>query len=89
MPCGCKYTPELKVHGYSDDGLRQNKKLFTGSMNLRRIGRHLVIHHHNVSLWVKASAARLPVALVRGEVKSAKMNELSTFIGKKTGSTPS
>lgn len=43
-----------------------------------------------VSLWVKASAASSPEALVPQEVKVAEMDELFTFIGqKKTGSTSS
>jgi hypothetical protein len=59
-------------------------------MNLRRIGRHLGIHHRTVTLWVQAHAASLPEAPLPEEVKEAEMDELFTFIGnKKTGSTSS
>jgi len=88
MHCGCKYTPEPKKHGYTDEVRKQALQLYVDGMNLRRIGRILGIHHRTVSLWVKASAANLPEAPVPKEVKTAEMDELFTFIGnKKTGST--
>jgi len=88
MRCGSKYTPEPKQHGYPDDMRKQAVQLYVDGMNLRRIGRHLGIHHRTVSLWVEASAASLPELPVPKEVKTAEMDELFTFIGnKKTGST--
>jgi len=42
-----------------------------------------------VLLWVKASVANLSEASVPKEVKNAEMDELSTYIGKKTRSTSS
>ena len=90
MQCGCKYTPEPKQHGYSDAVRQQALQWYVDGMNLRRIARHLGIHHRTVSLWVKARAARLPEIPVPQEVKTAEMDELFTFIGnKKTGSTSS
>jgi transposase-like protein len=90
MHCGSKYIPEPKVHGYGADVRRQAVQLYVDGMNLRRIGRHLGIHHRTVSLWVKASATSLPEVPVPKEVKIAEMDELFTFIGnKKTGSTSS
>jgi transposase-like protein len=88
MNCHCKYTPEPKQHGYPDDIRKQAVQMYVDGMNLRRIARHLGIHHRTVSLWVKASAASLPAVPVPKEVKAAEMDELFTFIGhKKTGST--
>jgi len=90
MHCHYKYTPNPKVQGYGDDVRRQALQLYVDGMNLRRIGRILRLHHRTVSLWVKASAASSPDALVPKEVKTAEMDELFTFIGqKKTGSTSS
>ena len=90
MHCRCKYTPEPKQHGYPDDMRKQAVQMYVDGMNLRRIARHLGIHHRTVSLWVQASAASLPAAPVPKEVKTAEMDELFTFIGnKKTGSTSS
>ena len=90
MHCGCKYTPEPKLRGYPEEMRRQALQLYVDGMNLRRIGRHLGIHHRTVSLWVKAHAASLPAAPLPEEVVAAEMDELFTFIGnKKTGSTSS
>lgn len=83
MHCGHKYTPEPKQHGYPDEVRKQALQLYVDGMNLRRIGRHLGIHHRTVSLWIKASAANLPKAPVPKDVKTAEMDELFTFIGKK------
>lgn len=87
MHCGSKYTPEPKLHGYGDEIRKAAIQLYVDGMNLRRIARHLGIHHRTVSLWVKASAASLPDTPVPKEVEVAEMDELFTFIGsKKTGS---
>lgn len=67
---------------------KQAVQMYVDGMNLRRIARHLGVHHRTVSLWVQASAARIPEVPVPKEVKDAEMDELFTFIGnKKTGST--
>ena len=90
MHCRSKYTPEPKQHGYPDEMRKQAVQMYVDGMNLRRIARHLGIHHRTVSLWVKARAASLPEVPVPKEVKTAEMDELFTFIGnKKTGSTSS
>jgi transposase-like protein len=52
-------------------------------MNLRRIGRHLGVHHQNVANWAKAYAEKLPAALVPEKVENAEMDEVFTFIGDK------
>jgi hypothetical protein len=67
-----------KLLGCGDDVRRQDLQLFVGGMNLRRIGRKLGLHHHTVSLWVKASAASLPDEPIPTEVKTADMAELFT-----------
>jgi len=61
-------------------------QLYVDGMNLRRIGRHLGVHHQSVANWVKAHAEKLPE--VPEKVEKAEMDELFTFIGdKKTQST--
>ena len=78
------------MQGYSSEKRMQALQMYVDGMNLRRIGRHLGIHHRTVSLWVKAHAALLPEAPVPDAVKEAEMDELFTFIGdKKTKSTSS
>ena len=87
-PCQHSYTPEKKPHGYSAELRRKAIRHYVDGMNLRRTGRQLGIHHQTVANWVKEYAEKLPEAPVPKEVKTAKMDELFTFIGdKKTGST--
>jgi len=49
-------------------------------MNLRRIDRHLGLHHQTVAEWVKAHAAELPAAPMPEKVDTAEMDESFTFI---------
>jgi len=83
-----KYTPEKKPHSY-DAALRQKAvQLYVDGMNLRRIGRHLGVHHQSVANWAKAHAENLPAAPVPDQVENAEMDEIFTFISdKKTEST--
>ena len=90
MYCQIKYTPEPKAWAYDEQIRRKALEMYLDGMNLRRIARHLGVHHRTVSLWVKAKAASLAKAPVPKEVKEAEMDELFTFIGeKKSGSTSS
>ena len=52
-------------------------------MGLRRIGRQLGVHHHNVANWTIAHSEKLPQAPVPAKVKTAELEELFTFIGEK------
>jgi transposase len=86
--CGCKYTPEKKKHAYDAEFRQKAIELYVDGMNLRRIGRHLGVHHQSVSNWVKGYAEKLPDAPVPDKVEKAEMDEIFTFIGdKKTEST--
>jgi transposase-like protein len=88
MHCGSKYTPEPKKQGYPDEVRKKALEMYIDGINLRRIGRHLGLHHQTVANWAKAYAAELPETPMPEEVKDAEMDELFTFIGdKKTGST--
>jgi transposase-like protein len=90
MFCQIKYTPEPKAWAYPDEVRRKAVQLYVDGMNLRRIARHLGLHHRTVSLWVKAYAAQLPDPPVPAQVKEAEMDELFSFIGdKKTKSSSS
>lgn len=90
MHCDRKYTPEPKPKGYPAEVRKRALQLYVDGMNLRRIGRHLGLHHSTVSLWVEAHSSALPEPPVPDEVKEAEMDELFTFIGdKKTKSSSS
>src|SRR5215211_4441145 len=87
MHCGRKYTPEPKHQGYPDSLHKRAAEMYVDGMNLRKIARHLNVHHRPVALWVVNHAEALPNARLPDEVKDAEMDELFTFIGdKKTAS---
>ncbi|NPV75626.1 MAG: helix-turn-helix domain-containing protein [Anaerolineae bacterium] len=90
MYCQIKYTPNPKPWAYPEEVRRKALQMYVDGMNLRRIARHLGLHHRTVSLWVKAQAEQLPDPPVPSDVKEAEMDELFTFIGdKKTQSSSS
>ena len=83
--CERKYTPEPKEHGYPNEMRQQALRMYVDGMGLRKIGRHLGIHHKTVMLYAK----QLPDADLPGDVRVVEMDELFTFVGeKKTESTP-
>ncbi len=57
--------------------------MYVDGMNLRKIARHLKVHHRTVALWVVDHAEALPNAPMPDDVKDAEMDELFTFIGDK------
>jgi transposase-like protein len=81
--CGCSYTPEKKIQGYSKAFRQRAIKLYVDGAGLRRTGRQLGVHHQSVANWAKAHAEQLPKAPVPKEVKAAEFDELFTFIGDK------
>ena len=90
MHCGGKYTPEPKARGYEPELRRKAVQLYVDGMNLRRIARHLGVHHRTVSLWVNEYSEGITAVPVPNEVKTAELDELFTFIGdKKTKSISS
>jgi transposase-like protein len=53
MYCQIKYTPEPKPWAYDEQVCQKALQLYVDGMNLRRIARHLGLHHRTVSLWVQ------------------------------------
>lgn len=88
QPCGRKYTPEPKAHGYPESLRQQAVKMAVDGLNYRRIGRLLEVNHKTVMNWVKAHADQLPPAPVPSDLNNAELDELFTFVEqKKTSST--
>ena len=83
MYCHRKYTPNRKSQGYPTSLRKQATEMYGDGGNLRRIARHLKVHHRTISLWVKDHEEALPAAPMPEEVKHAEMDELFTFIGDK------
>jgi transposase-like protein len=85
--CRRVYTPEPKPLGYDEATRLAAVKLYVDGMNIRRIGRTLGVNHQSVANWVKAHAAQLPAAPVPTEVETIELDELFTFVEKKSLST--
>jgi len=83
MFCQIKYTPQPKPWAYPQAMRKKALQLYVDGMNLRRIARHLGVHHRTDSLWIQAQADQLPDPPVPSQVKEAEMDELFTFIGEK------
>jgi transposase-like protein len=89
MQCGCKYTPQPKARGYDLETRKKAIQLYVDGMNLRRIGRHLGLHHRTVSLWVQAYAKGIRQVPTPTEVETAELDELFTYIGEKKSKSTS
>lgn len=85
--CQRAYTPEAKPSGYDETTRLAAVKLYVDGLNMRRIGRVLGVNHQSVANWVKAYAAQLPAAPVPSEVETVELDELFTFVEKKSPPT--
>jgi len=63
---------------------QQAVQLYVDGMNLRRIARMLHVNHQSVANWVKAQAAQLPSAPIPETVDTVELNEVFTFVEKKS-----
>ena len=73
---------------YAQEQHRQALRLYLEGMSFRAIGRMLEVHHQTVINWVQVHAQQLPSPPVSEEVAVAELDELSTFMDKKTVQTP-
>jgi transposase-like protein len=86
--CQRKYTPNPKPRGYPPELRQQALQMYVDGINLRRIARHLNLHHQTVANWVKEHAENLPHPPTPKEVETAELDEVFSYIGnKKTEST--
>lgn len=88
MRCGAQYTPNPKEQGYLKQVRKRAVQMYVDGMGLRKIGRHLGVHHRTVSLWVKAHAAGLPEPPMPDKVSTAEMDECSLLLGRKKQNLP-
>jgi len=88
MVCNRKYTPNPKPRGYPVEMQRKAIEMYVDGMNLRKIARHLGVHHQTIANWVRKYAEQLPKPPTPKAVQIAELDEIFSFIGsKKTGST--
>lgn len=85
--CQRAYTSEPKPSGYDETTRLAAVKLYVDGMNMRRIGRVLGVNHQSVANWVKAYAANSPPLPFHGEVETVELDELFTFVEKKSPPT--
>lgn len=82
--CGRAYTPEPKEQGYADGVRLRAVALYVDGMNIRRIARILGVNHQSVANWVKQHVQRLPPAPVPAPPEVIELDELFTFVEKKS-----
>ena len=81
--CKTIYTPEPSLNGYPAETRLLAIRMYVEGNSYNAIGRILKVNPQSVVNWVKAYTARLPAAPVPERPKTAELDELYTFIGKK------
>ena len=81
--CKSVYTPEARRNGYPPETRLLAIRMYVEGNSYHAIGRILKVNPQSVVNWVKAYTARLPVAPVPDKPRTAELDELYTFIGKK------
>ena len=83
MFCQMKYTPEPKAWAYPEDMRNEALQLYVDGMNLRRIGRHLGVHHRTISLWVRPKQSNCPTRRSPARSKKPRWTNCSHLSGTK------
>lgn len=58
--CGCRYTPEAKEWGYSEEMRLLALRLHLEGLSLRAISRALDVNHQSVANWINDFTTYLP-----------------------------
>jgi transposase-like protein len=58
--CGCRYTPEAKDWGYSEETRVVALRLHLEGYSLRAISRVLAVNHQSVANWINDFTTYLP-----------------------------
>ena len=85
--CGRVYTPTPTSNGYDAQTRHEAVQLYLDGMNLRRVARTLGVNHQSVANWVKAAAMQLPLTPMPAQVETLELDELFTFVEKKSPPT--
>ena len=81
--CSTGYTPEPKPNGYPETTRLLAIRMYVEGNSYGAIGRILKINPQSVANWVKQHIAKLPVAPVPEQPRTAELDELYTYVGKK------
>ena len=81
--CKTVYTPEPKPNGYLQETRLLAIRMYVEGNSYHAIGRILKVNPQSVANWVKAYTTSLPAAPMPNKPRTAELDELYTFIGKK------
>ncbi len=87
QPCGRKYTPAPKEHGYPDELRQQAVKMSVDGINYRRIAGFIGVDHKTVIRWVKAHTDQSMPAPVPHDLNNAELDALFTYVEQKKTSS--
>lgn len=60
--CGCRYTPEAKEQGYSEEIRLTALQLHLAGYSLRTISQTLAVNHQSVANWINDFRTFLPAS---------------------------
>lgn len=81
--CKTIYTPAPNLNGYPRETQLLSIRMYVEGNSYNAIGWILKVNPQSVVNWVKAHIASLPATSVPGRPRTAELDELYTFIGKK------
>ncbi|PZR98866.1 MAG: hypothetical protein DLM69_08095 [Candidatus Chloroheliales bacterium] len=85
--CRRYFTPQPKPAGYDQSTRDFALKLHLEGTSFRAIGRLLHLNHQTVANWITAAADLLPAQVAdQGATENVEIDELFTFVGKKSPS---
>ena len=82
--CSRLYLLDPKPRGYEAPLRQQAAGLYVEGLSFRKIARLLKVHHQTIINWIRAEEASRPAALLPENVEAVEMDELYTFVEKKT-----
>lgn len=77
------YTPEPLPQGYSSEKRMLAIRMYVEGSSQRSIGRILQISPQTVANWITAYTSQLPPAQMPLKPRTAELDEMYTFVGKK------
>ena len=81
--CKTVYTPAPNPNGYAEETRLLAIRMYVEGNSYNAIGRILKVNPQSVVNWVKTYTASLPAAPLPNGPRTAELDELYTFIGKK------
>lgn len=77
------YPPEPLPQGYASEKRMLAIRMYVEGSSQRSIGRILQVSPQTVANWIAAYTSKLPPAEVPQKPRTAELDEMYTFVGKK------